>query len=181
MESDAPSVMVFDGDTHYPEDRLWSMENYFWSGEGSGQFECLSVEEYVVTFGTSCNFHTYLKSILPEEAEYYDTLTPRAEGSPGIGAYSYHGGAKFYASRDINAGEEIFADYGEEWLDGRSYLKDVPRYEDYDLAGQVILKLVNGLEYDEINGKSCHVFTSCGYTCSIICHIQKRLYLNFLF
>ena len=107
--SDSSSVMVVDGDAHYSGTRVWSMDNYFWSGEGSGQFESASVEEYVVTFGTSCNYHTYLKNIFPIEAEYIDDITPRSGGSPGIGAYSYHGGALFYAKKDISAGEEIFA------------------------------------------------------------------------
>lgn len=144
--SDAPSVMVYDGEVHSTGDRRWSMENYFWSGEGSGQFEATSVEEYVVTFGTSCNFHTYLKSIFPTEAEYDDTITPRAGGSPGMGAYSYHGGALFYASRDIAAGEEIFADYGDDWLDTRPFLKKVPRQEDFTKTAQVITKILEGLD-----------------------------------
>ncbi len=152
MESDAPSVMIFDGDTHYPEDRLWSMEHYFWSGEGKGQFECHSVEEFVVTFGTSCNFHTYLKNVAPEEAEYSDTLNSRKDGSPGIGAYSYHGGSRFMASRDIAAGEEIFADYGEHWLDSRGF-DEIPREEDFNKAGAVILKLLNGMKDEDITGK----------------------------
>ena len=152
--SDAPSVLVYDGDYHYPTNRLWSMANYFWSGEGSAQFECTSVEEYVVNFGTSCNFHTYLKNVLPEEVEYYDALNPRSDGSPGIGAYSYHGGAKFTASRDIDAGEELFADYGEEWLDDREYLGDIPRENDFQKAGEIIMKMIHGVKDDDINGKN---------------------------
>jgi hypothetical protein len=151
--ADAPSVMVFDAETHYAQgERNWNMENYFWSGEGSGQFECAVLEEYVVTFGTSCNFHTYLKNIFPIEADYSDTITPRSGGSPGIGAYSYYGGAQFHASRDIAAGEEIFADYGEDWLDSRDYLEHIPREEDYRLTAEVILKLVDGLDEEEIDG-----------------------------
>lgn len=150
--SDAPSVMVYDADVHFTGDRLWSMENYFWSGEGSGQFEASSVEEYVVNFGTSCNFHTYLKGIYPTEAKYDDTITPRAEGSPGIGAYSYHGGALFYASRDIAAGEEIFANYGEDWLDTRQFLKDVPREEDFTKTAEVITTILENLDDVTIDG-----------------------------
>ncbi len=151
--ADAPSIMVFDADIHYGnKTRHWSMENYFWGGEGSGEFECSSVEELVVTFGTSCNFHTYLKNVYPKEYQYDDTMTPRSSGSPGIGAYSYYGGALFHASRDIEVGEELFADYGEEWLDGRSYLAHIPREEDHTKGAQVLSKLLQGLEEDEIDG-----------------------------
>mmetsp|Transcript_18566 Transcript_18566/g.27848 ORF Transcript_18566/g.27848 Transcript_18566/m.27848 type:complete len:662 (+) Transcript_18566:125-2110(+) len=150
--SDAPSVMVFDGEAHAAnKKRYWNMHDYFWGGEGSGEYDCSSVEELVVTFGTSCNFHTYLKNVYPKEDIYDDTMTHRSSGSPGIGAYSYYGGALFLASRDIEAGEELFADYGEEWLDGRPYLDHIPREEDHEQAGEVLAKLAEGLEVAEID------------------------------
>ena len=137
-------------------------------GEGSGEFECASVEEFVVTFGTSCNYHTYLHNIVPTEAEYDDTMTPRSSGSPGIGAYSYYGGALFYASRDIEAGEEVFANYGEEWLDGRPYLSSIPREDDFEKAGEVISKLYASLDKDDIDG-TCSKFHCFFFfdTCSL--------------
>lgn len=156
--ADAPAVLVFDGDVHYPENRIWSMENYFWSSEGIGQFESSSVEEWVVNFGTSCNFHTILKNVLPQEDKYDDTITPRSEGSPGIGAYSYYGGSKFHSNRDIAAGEEIFADYGEDWLNQRPYLQDIPREDDFHLAAEIIEKLAQGMEDTVTDGKCTYSF-----------------------
>lgn len=150
-KADAPSIMVYDTNLHFPN-KLWSMDNYFWSGEGSGQFECASVEELVVNFGTSCNYHTYLKNVYPVEVAYNDTITPRAEGSPGIGAYSYQGGVEFIATRDINAGEEIFADYGEDWLEGRSKFQSVPREDDFLDTAEILEVLANGLKVGSIDG-----------------------------
>ncbi len=188
-DPEAPSVMVYDGDSHHPLVRsgTWSMESYFWSGEGSGQFECSSVEEYVVNFGTSCNFHTYLKNVHPAEVNYDDTITPRNQGSPGIGAYSYHGGVKFIATRDIEAGEEIFADYGEEWLEERPYLKSIPRHVDYVQAAEVIAKLINGLDHGAIDGTFflglyyLYIILNQHYSVIELIFIPKKNYTNILY
>ncbi len=84
-------------------------------------------------------------------------MTSRASGSPGVGAYSYHSGYMFKSTRDIKAGEELFANYGEEWLDGRGTSKGfnrIPRKTDFDDAGKILKTTIDGLEGpDELNGK----------------------------
>lgn len=47
-------------------------------------------------------------NVKPVEAKYDDTVADRFQ-DPGAGAFSYHGGQSFHATRDITAGEEIFA------------------------------------------------------------------------
>jgi hypothetical protein len=125
---------------------------FFSSREGSGAagFEAESVNESVMTFGSLCNFHTYFYNIQPYANGYDDSITPRASGSPGIGAYSYHSGYRFRATRDIEAGEEIFAYYGPTWLEERGY--NFPNEDDFDTAGEVILKALDGLsDTNELN------------------------------
>ena len=46
----------------------------------------------------------------PEPSDYDDTIVNRFK-DPGAGAFSYHNGRKFKASRDIQAGEESGIDY----------------------------------------------------------------------
>ena len=150
---DGPSIMITDGDTHYNNgERNWSLENYFWGGEGDAEFEADDVEMFEGTLVTSSNYHTFLKNIRPNDSEYDDTITPRSSGSPGIGAYSYYQGQSFHTSRDIEAGEEIFADYGEDYLEFRQHLHKVPRREDHMHAGRFLLNLLQGLESDQIDG-----------------------------
>lgn len=113
---DAPSIVCTDTDVHAGaggggannEEIIWNHEDYIWDGTGAGEFEALSVSESVMTFGSLCNYHTYLHNVKPWSPEYDDTITPRASGSPGVGAYSYHPGYHFKATRDIKSGEEIF-------------------------------------------------------------------------
>ena len=151
--ADAPSIIVTDSEMHrqiHDDDSGggnggWNHVDYFWDGSGQGEFEAHTVEESVVTFGSLCNYHTYLKNVKPDSHEYVDNLSPRAEGSPGMGAYSYQPGFIFTSSRDIKAGEEIFCDYGEEWLDSRSFGRHITREKEFNTAANVIQTTITGL------------------------------------
>jgi len=111
--SDAPSIVVTDIDLHNQgQDVLWNHVHYVWAGEGWADYESDTVWESVPNFGSLCNFHTYLYNIKPIAAPYEDTLTSRHGASPGMGAYTYYGGYNFKAVKDIDAGDEIFANYG---------------------------------------------------------------------
>jgi hypothetical protein len=122
----------------------------FREGYGQAEYEAERVNESVVTFGSLCNFHTYFYNVQPYANGYDDSITPRASSSPGIGAYSYHSGYLFRATRDIEAGEEIFANYGPNWLKDRGL--HFPNENDFDAAGEIILKALNGLsDTNELN------------------------------
>ena len=100
--ADAPSIIV----TAEADTLNWAHHDYSWKGEGQGEFEADNVFESVMTFGALSNYHAYLYNVKPKHEIYDDTITPQK--SPGIGAYSYHAGYKFFANQDIPAGEEIF-------------------------------------------------------------------------
>lgn len=140
---DAPSVIVTDESWNSPGSVSRSNFNdYYWDGSGQGEYEADDVNESVVTFGSLCNFHTYLHNIKPYAIGYDDSITTRS--SPGIGAFSYHPGFHFRAGRDIDEGEEIFAYYGPTWLEARE-LK-IPNKKDFNTASEVVLKILNHLE-----------------------------------
>jgi hypothetical protein len=155
--ADAPSIILTDVELHNKNSQgegtdteiIWNHDNYFWDGTGQGEFEAKVVEESVMTFGAVCNYHTYLKNVKPSSCEYDDGITSRASKSPGMGAYSYQMGYLFSSTRGIEAGEEIFCDYGEEWLDGRDYLSDVAREEEYITAAEIVQKTLLGLKGEE--------------------------------
>ncbi len=86
-----------------------------------------------------------LCNIKPTPSEYDDTILNRFE-NPGAGAISYHMGRNFQATRDIQAGEELFDDYGDTWLDYRpgTYADFVPRPQDYETAVSVLEQLQAG-------------------------------------
>ncbi len=96
-----------------------------------------------------------MTNIRPTNVPYDDTILDRFK-DPGAGAFSYHGGYTFEATRDIEAGQEIFADYGESWLDSRegTFADFVPREKDFDEGSRVFTKMqkearVNGVEMSD--------------------------------
>ena len=154
--ADGPSVIITDVDLHNGGDdanMIWNHQDYHWNGSGQGEFEAEDVMEIMFTFGSLCNFHTYLKNVKPDSQEYVDNLTPRNSGSPGMGAYSYQPGFIFKTTRGLDAGEEIFCDYGSEWLDTREFGDNITREDEYDKAGDVILDAIHGLEGYDLTGE----------------------------
>jgi hypothetical protein len=67
---------------------------------------------------------------------------------PGAGAFSYYHNRKSTAKKDIEAGEELYVDYGESWFEGREMLGPIPLYHDLDLATNLFRK------YDRMRSKS---------------------------
>mmetsp|Transcript_26636 Transcript_26636/g.30489 ORF Transcript_26636/g.30489 Transcript_26636/m.30489 type:complete len:617 (+) Transcript_26636:206-2056(+) len=128
--------------TENEDSDYWSHVDYLWSGSGLAEFEADEVSENVFVMGCLANFHTYLKNLHPESVEYDDTIADRFT-DPGAGAFSYHAGHLFTAVRDIEAGEELFADYGEEWLDSReeTFADYVPRQDDFRKAATIVNKI----------------------------------------
>mmetsp|Transcript_4976 Transcript_4976/g.7341 ORF Transcript_4976/g.7341 Transcript_4976/m.7341 type:complete len:671 (-) Transcript_4976:204-2216(-) len=143
--TDAPSIPVCD---EYAKGDLelhhWNHGDYLWGGTGLAEFECENVSESVVTFGSMCNYHTYLANVIPQNAKYDDTIGGGRFSNPGAGAFSYHTGHDFHAELDINAGQEIFCDYGETWLDTRegTFADHVPREDDFN-KGAAALKSIH--------------------------------------
>mmetsp|Transcript_11650 Transcript_11650/g.21788 ORF Transcript_11650/g.21788 Transcript_11650/m.21788 type:complete len:731 (-) Transcript_11650:289-2481(-) len=140
--ADAPSIPLCDDNANGVEETDWNHVDYLWSGQGLAEYECKSVSESVVTFGALCNFHTYLANVHPLGAIYDDTMSNRFT-SPMAGSFSYHGGHAFEATQAIKAGDEIFADYGEKWLDNRhgTFADFVPREDDFRKAASLLNKI----------------------------------------
>ena len=84
--------------------------------------------------------------------DYDDTMVDRYS-DPGAGAFSYHGGYEFEATRDIMAGDEIFADYGEQWLDYRegTFADNVPRYDDFEEGAEAFNHIQSELNANNVN------------------------------
>ncbi len=97
------------------------------------------------------NFHTYLLNLSLENPPV-DSLTYPTSQGPGLGAVSDYIGRGFVAERDIVAGDELFLDYSEQYLDDRSPEMDfVPRRTDFEMAAGIMQSL-----YSEIGLNSDH-------------------------
>lgn len=137
--TDAPHIVVCDANHFDIKKSDWLHYAYFWSGVGYSEFECDKPSESVVTFGAITNFHTYLANVKGTNYGYDDEAADRFR-DPSAGAFSYHEGHSFKSDRIIKAGDEIFTDYGEAWLDARegTFADSVPRYDDFVKAGSIL-------------------------------------------
>jgi len=63
-------------------------------------------------------------------------------------------GQMFVAERNIKAGEELFANYGEDWLDNRkgSDSDFIPRRADFEKAGNIMMQFFRELNSDGDKG-----------------------------
>ena len=139
---DSPSIPVLDLQAQYGAEPNWNHLDYFWGGEGSSAQEAVEVSVNTPSFGSLTNYHTVLYNTRVGKEHYVDTMTPRASGSPGIGAYSYYVGNLFHATKNISAGEEIFTNYGEAYFDDRPAMaQHIPREEDFVKAVEVVRKI----------------------------------------
>ena len=96
------------------------------------------------------NFHTYLLNLGLENPPV-DSLTYPTSQGPGLGAVSDYIGRRFVAEKDIMAGDELFLDYSEQYLDDRSPEMDlVPRRTDFEMAAAIMQSLYSefGLDSD---------------------------------
>jgi hypothetical protein len=152
---DSPSISITDLYYHNGADPDWAHVNYFWSGDGYTALESEETAELTANIGALANYHTHLVNIDHWAGEYDDKILNRFEDS-GAGAISYYRGHQFMSTRDIRAGEELFADYGEEWLTSRGEpFERVARSDDYSKAGKIVATLFHGWKKGKMEGLDC--------------------------
>lgn len=152
----ALSIVTTDMYYHYGErDPDWAQANYNWEGNGYSTFEGLETAETVMNLGTSANYHTFLTNVDHFYLEYDDAMVDRYNDSTA-GSFTYYNGHQFYANKNIEAGEELFADYGEEWLEERAEtLGNVPRAHDFYVASKIMLRLFDGWKKGHLSDIEC--------------------------
>ena len=140
LPSDAPGIVITDREYHQYDgekpDPAWGHDNYVWSTVGRAAFEADETSLSAVTLGSMANYHSYLKSIRPYGITDYDDGILNRHKDPGAGAFSYHKAHDFVATRDIAAGEEVYADYGSDWFTQRGY--DVPKEDNFKKADKLL-------------------------------------------
>mmetsp|Transcript_15417 Transcript_15417/g.17753 ORF Transcript_15417/g.17753 Transcript_15417/m.17753 type:complete len:478 (-) Transcript_15417:69-1502(-) len=90
----------------------------------------------------------------------YDHLKHDSEylhrrSDPGVGAFTPWHDLKAVATRDIQAGEELFVDYGEGWFDERvEILGEIPFLEDYKAADIIMERFIKSPQHDLLKSVS---------------------------
>jgi len=130
----------------------WTHDDYNWRGDWENEYilaEKVSMNAFPL--GALTNFHTWLNCVSPTAHVYDDSLLNRNNNDAGVGAYSYYQ-RTFTATRDIKAGEELFSNYGENWLDSHHF-DSVPRKKNFRRAHRILEQLsknnIHDLNYIE--------------------------------
>lgn len=141
INSGDPAIPIVDLDFHNAgsaskEDYHWLLDEYNWKATASGYFMELEAEKtsaHITGFGAMPNCHMRLKNIAESKNEYDTAGISRS--NPGIGAFTGYHNRKTRALKTINAGQELFVDYGPAWfLSRESYMGLVPLANDYPVA-----------------------------------------------
>lgn len=140
----SPSVIFLERELHMSGDANWPIRDYVWQTYGAGSYESSTAENWEPTaLGSLANYHPYLMNYAHSgNAQRYDDTMASRFTDPEAGAFSYHSAFAMGAYRGIAAGEELFADYGESYLDHRAHENEdiyrlIPRESDYEQAAHV--------------------------------------------
>lgn len=135
------AIPVVDMDFHNDgvaskEDYHWLLDEYNWKAIASGydmELEAEKTSAHITGFGAMPNCHMRLKNIA-ESTNVYDTAGITRE-DPGIGSFTGYHNRKTRALKSIEAGQELFVDYGPAWfLSRESYMGLVPLAKNYPIA-----------------------------------------------
>jgi len=147
-----PAIPIVDIDFHndasaVKEDYHWLLDDYTWKSAAAGpdmQQEADKTSAYISGFGALPNCHMRLKNIRETFNEYDTAGVTRAD--PGIGAFTGYHSRRTYSTTSIDAGQELFVDYGIEWfLTRESYMGFVPLQHSFPAATRF-------LEQFDLNG-----------------------------
>jgi hypothetical protein len=136
----------FAGETKYEEEPEWLLANYFWNAVNTmGDFEAGLIESIVPGLGMLANSHPGLVNARMQPP---GTVADLHRGrDPGAGGSTLYHDIHFVAQQEIEAGAEIFVQYGDSWFEDRDDLGAVPLSGDYRRAKTVLtnfLKQVDG-------------------------------------
>lgn len=170
QDTDSPGVALIDPYTG-PSTYMRLIVDKSWP-ETKGMYDDMRFEakhplEMSFNFGALPNFHPYLYNIQTRQPKdlFNDSILNRTV-DPGAGAYSEYKGKMFSANRDIEAGEELFLNYGESYLDAYSELANVARSSDYRTAAQMLIQFKDELIHIRDNKLSSKDFGMSACPCT---------------
>jgi hypothetical protein len=144
LPADGPSIPIIDPDRSTKSEETWTglFSGYWWESgiTDPGLFEADHVAEYQITCGALPNSHPYLNNLdiaHPDIVPYDDSIMDRMT-NPGAGAISYYEGRHTMADTDMEAGDEIFLEYPEDYMDYICEKYDIPNRGHYEEAGRIV-------------------------------------------
>jgi len=142
------SIPIFDIDFHAngsraKEDYHWLLDEYVWQAAETGpdmELEAEEISAFVTGMGSMPNCHLRLKNVA-ETYNKHDTVGV-SRTDPGVGAFSPYHNRSTYTLAAIEAGSELFVDYGPNWfLSRESDMGMMPLISSYPEASKFMKSL----------------------------------------
>jgi len=120
-----PAIPLLDMDFHtglsmQKEDYHWLISEYAWKDTTVGQEmdnEAETTSAFVPGFGSMPNCHLRLTNIAEGELEHHDNAgIGNGRTDPGVGAFTPYHDRQTYVTKKVQAGQELFVDYGVNWF-----------------------------------------------------------------
>ncbi len=103
----------------FDPEQNWLPDNYYWdTANTDSMYEADVSDSLVPGIGALANSHTGLVNVGMGRPSI-DNAGLHRSTDPGVGAFATHYNLDWKASKDIPAGMEIFAGYGDSWFEGR--------------------------------------------------------------
>ncbi|GAX21693.1 hypothetical protein FisN_29Hh134 [Fistulifera solaris] len=126
----------------------WLLDSYYWSPSNAlAEFEAEEVSSVIPGLGMLANSHPGLVNAIQRPPQRVADL--HRTQHPGAGASTHFHDVHFVADGDIEAGAELFVEYGDTWFrDRRKYLGDIPLSRHWKHANAVLQKYSEIMDSD---------------------------------
>jgi len=132
------AVPLLDVSLYFPNFDV-SFINYMWAADTHhSKFEAWEVDMIELSpLGTLANHHDEFHNLSLRPGPHDDTRLHRAVDREA-GAFSYHGGERYFAKYDLKAGSELYQFYGESWFNDRfGKLAKIPKTISYESEASI--------------------------------------------
>jgi hypothetical protein len=130
-------------ETNKTEEPKWLLDSYFWNAETTlGEFEARRIYSIVPALGMLANSHPGLVNARMRRPTRESGGVHRTTHA-SAGAFSTFHDIRFVSDGPIEAGAELYADYGDSWFERRTDLGLIPLKDDF-LRADELLQQFNG-------------------------------------
>jgi hypothetical protein len=175
-------IMLHDKDAHYPQGSHSLLTQYPWGARilSGGFHEVTTGSSMVPGLGMLANSHLGLVNMRHSDSWSIQRTTDGTESlvleglqsstldDVGRGSTSYHSRILFDVTKNIQGGEELFVNYGDEWFTAREgWIGVIPSKKNYEEADRLIESLFHDVTVEE-EGHDEDVFVDISHAYEVL-------------
>jgi len=154
-----PDLLIPVVDSAHGDYEQWLALAYLWLATCDFhpmQWEAEQVDVLLMGLGAAVNGHMALFNVqYKQHALHTDSAGLHRSKDPGAGAFSYYHDQPHIATKPIEAGAEVFGNYGDQWFRSREHRfgSSLPDQSDYASADQLVQSMVDLLWHENQQSK----------------------------